>query len=693
MQPVTVSSRLSQSGKELLELLASMRFAISLLALISIASVIGTVVQQRQPANNYVNQFGPFWADLFGRLDLFTVYSAPWFLLALAFLVVSTSLCVARNTPKILRDLRDAKLHLRPASLRAYPHKTDSAWTLAPADTQATVLARLGALGWTPKLDARADGTLIAARKGGAHKLGYIAAHSAIVLICLGGLLDGDLVVRTLAKIQGKTLYTGTGNTVPTLEPHSLDVRNPSYRANLFVPEGDSARMALLHLPGGLLVQPLPFELELKRFVVEYYDTGMPKLFASDVVLRDENGEHPARIEVNKPLIHRGIAIYQSSFEDGGSALRLKLEPWRGNEGRALEALVGKPQPLPGTRYTLEPSDLRVINVENLAPPASAEAASNPPQPPALAMSGLGKHLGSGAKDPNDKRLRNIGPSLTYRLRDPAGQALEFQSYMVPVELDGTRVFLMGVRDSVQEEFRYLRLPADENDSLAGWLRLRRALNDPALRAQAARAVAEQAAPRADLQPQLQATAEQVLALFSGEQPVGEARGGLAALGAHVEQRVPAGEREGMANVLMRLLNSGLLELDRAARARDGVAWPEADDARQRFMAQAVLALSDSAFYPVPYLVTLDGFDKRHASVFQVARAPGQTLVYLGAVLLTIGVFAMLYIRERRLWLWLAPHGSGTSLTMALSSSRPGSELDAEFAQLQAALQPPVPSP
>jgi cytochrome c biogenesis protein len=36
------------------------------------------------------------------------------------------------------------------------------------------------------------------------------------------------------------------------------------------------------------------------------------------------------------------------------------------------------------------------------------------------------------------------------------------------------------------------------------------------------------------------------------------------------------------------------------------------------------------------------------ASVFQVARAPGKKLVYLGAVLLIIGVFAMLYIRERR---------------------------------------------
>ena len=36
---------------------------------------------------------------------LTTVYSAWWFLLILAVLVVSTSLCIARNTPKILHDL------------------------------------------------------------------------------------------------------------------------------------------------------------------------------------------------------------------------------------------------------------------------------------------------------------------------------------------------------------------------------------------------------------------------------------------------------------------------------------------------------------------------------------------------------------------------------------------------------------
>ena len=49
---------------------------------------------------------------------------------------------------------------------------------------------------------------MVAARAGGAHKLGYIAAHSAIVLVCLGGLLDGDLIVRAQTWFNGKSVYT-----------------------------------------------------------------------------------------------------------------------------------------------------------------------------------------------------------------------------------------------------------------------------------------------------------------------------------------------------------------------------------------------------------------------------------------------------------------------------------------------------
>lgn len=61
--------------RDTVELVSSMRFAIALLSVISIASVIGTVLKQNEPYANYVNQFGPFWAELFHALSLQKVYS------------------------------------------------------------------------------------------------------------------------------------------------------------------------------------------------------------------------------------------------------------------------------------------------------------------------------------------------------------------------------------------------------------------------------------------------------------------------------------------------------------------------------------------------------------------------------------------------------------------------------------------
>ncbi len=72
-----------------------------------------------------------------------------------------------------------------------------------------------------------------------------------------------------------------------------------------------------------------------------------------------------------------------------------------------------------------------------------------------------------------------------------------------------------------------------------------------------------------------------------------------------------------------------------------------------------------------------------------MARAPGKTVVYLGCALLILGVFAMLYVRERRLWVWLAPAAAGSSATMALSSNRRALDTDREFEQLKARLLNP----
>jgi len=699
----------------LVELLSSMRFAIALLSVICIASVIGTVVKQAEPFNNYVNQFGPFWAEVFAAANLFTVYSAWWFLLILAFLVVSTSLCIARNTPKILADFKAFKENIREQSLKAFAHRAQGELAEAPQAAANRIGQALLGAGWKVRLQARSspagEGWMVAAKKGAANKWGYLAAHSAIVLVCVGGLLDGDLMVRAQTWFNGKQIFEGGGLIADVPPQHRLSVSNPTFRGNLLVTEGTASSTAVLTQPGGVLLQDLPFSVELKKFIVEYYDTGMPRLFASEIVIHDhETGEKKeARVEVNHPVFHRGVAIYQSSFDDGGSRVKLKAVPMgRAGSPFEVEGTIGSSTQLSNgqQQYTLEYTGLRVINVENFA----GQAGTATDVRKVDLREAVESRLGAAHKTVTEKALRNVGPSITYKLRDSAGQAVEYHNYMLPVELDGQRVFLLGLRETPQEAFRYLRVPVDDNDSMQGFARLRAALDDAQMRDAAVRRYVAQAVEggRPDLAEALNASASRALALFAGAEaaPVAatngaadsaangaangaakaEVRGGLQAVSAFLETSVPEAERERASEVLVRILNGTLFELLQLSRERAGLAPLPRDEAVQRFMTQAVISLSDSFFYPAPMALQLADFIHVQASVFQVARAPGKTIVYLGCLLLILGVFAMLYVRERRVWVWLAPQAEGSQASLALSTNRKTLDADREFELLKTQL-------
>jgi cytochrome c biogenesis protein len=696
----------SQTARAAVELLSSMRFAISLLTVICIASVIGTVVKQHEPINNYVNQFGPFWADVFASASLFSVYSAWWFLLILAFLVTSTSLCITRNTPKIFSDFRAFKENIREKSLLAFPNRAQQALDETPEGAANRIGQHLLGAGWKVKLQSResADGLgwMVAAKKGVANKIGYLAAHSAIVLVCIGGLLDGDLVVRAQMLFNGKTPFTGGGLIADVPAEHRLSPSNPTFRGNLLVTEGTTAGTAILAQPNGVMLQDLPFSVELKKFIVEYYDTGMPKLFASDITIHDhETGEKKdARVEVNHPASHRGINIYQSSFDDGGSKVTLQAVPLNAPT-RPFEVtgvIGGSTQLANGSdKLTLEFTGLRVINVENFA----GESAGSATDVRTVDLrTSIESRLGSGHKSSTEKTLRNVGPSISYKLRDAAGQAVEYNNYMLPMELDGSRMYLMGLRESPSEPLRYLRIPADAQDSMDDFIRLRAALADPAMRAEAVKRYAASAVEggRSELAQALEASATRAMDLFAGAERIeaksGEAgaapqlvKGGLPAVSVFLENNVPEGERERASDVLVRILNGSLFQLMQISRERESLPALAPDEATQKFMTSAVVSLSDSFYYPAPMILRLKDFTHVQASVFQVARAPGQNIVYLGCLLLILGVFAMLYVRERRVWVWLAPSGAGQSqASMALSSNRKTMEADREFEILKVQL-------
>ena len=670
------------------ELLSSMRFSISLLSVLAIASVIGTVLKQNEPMTNYVNQFGPFWFDVFGKIGLYSVYSAWWFLMILGFLVLSTSLCIVRNAPRMLADMRSWRENLREQSLRNFHHKAEWLGTQDAAQLVQQSAERIASHGYRVKIVQKEQATLVTAKKGAANKWGYIFAHSAIVIICIGGLLDSDLPIRFQEWAYGKTPFAGNGVIAEIPAQHRLGLGNPTFRGNTLIPEGASSSTAIIARPNGVLIQDLPFTIKLNRFIIDFYSTGMPKLFASEVQVTDhETGAtFPATIKVNQPLIYKGLAVYQSSFEDGGTKLKLAAYPMTGpgSASFAMAGEVGGTTPLRSDKqgeFTIEWSGFRPFNVENMAQAGQDVRAVTKSK--SLAE-GLQQQLGSAGKGTNTKDLKNVGPSVQYKLRDKTGQAREFHNYMQSVMADGAYVFLSGVRDNPNEPFRYLRIPADDNDSVQEWMRLRAAIQNPALRTEAAARYADRAMPGGTdaVRAQLKDSAQKGMDIFAGN----DKESGYVAVARFLE-RVPKAEQEKAADIFMKILNGGMWELWQVAREKDGLKPVVADDKHGRFLQMATNAYADAFFYGAPVYVNLSGFDEIKASVLQVTRSPGKNVVYLGCLFLVLGVFAMLYIRERRVWVWIKTDGAGRAhALMAMSTQRRTLDFDKEYDVLKAGL-------
>jgi cytochrome c biogenesis protein len=180
--------------------------------------------------------------------------------------------------------------------------------------------------------------------------------------------------------------------------------------------------VAFLNVADGCLVQDLAFQRGAEAVPHRALHDGQPKSFESDIELFDRSGKIlAATIAVNHPLIHDGVIIYQASFADGGT--RLSLRGWNLFAPRLtfpVEGVVHQSTTLTSAagNYTLEFIDFRPFNIENMG--GEIEEASGD------TMSVLG---GSPVSD--KRHLRNVGPSVQFKLRDARGQAA-FSNYMLP---------------------------------------------------------------------------------------------------------------------------------------------------------------------------------------------------------------------------------------------------------------------
>lgn len=657
------SHRGPSTGLIIMEFLGSMNLAITLLAALAIASTVGTFLQQNQAYTDYIIKFGPFWHDVFRTLGLYDIYSASWFLFLVGFLLVSTSVCVYRNTPIMLRDLRQFRLNVQEKSLKSFKHKRELSVAGTPAQVLDTAAAVLQLRGYRVRSKDHGDHQLLSAMRGGANRLGYVLTHSAIIVICISGLLLGNLPgklaeLRGERKIETRAIPASQVPAVSRLSPNNF-----AFRGSVNVTEGSSANIVFINIRDGYLVQELPFAVEVKDFRIDHYSTGMPKAFKSDIVIHDDALAEPleATIAVNHPLIYKGYAIYQASFSDGGSRLKLHLWPTdtRNTAPGALDAAVFESYALKtgSGQFTLELDNFSLFNVNPVTGPDGQVT------------------------------QKNMGPSFTYKMRDAAGAAVEFQNYMNPIEQEGRYFYLSGRRASPAEPFQYLHIPMDSEGGIERFMAFLTYVQDPKIIAEAAQmtsrlAIAQEREDAQVLRERMSDTLEQLLARFN--------QGGMAAVAQDVEARIPADQRAQAMEAFAKLLQSGLRQIYLRMLADRGI---EASPADAVYFQDAVSALSVIPFYGTPYYIQMSEFEHIQASGLQIAKRPGSNLFFIGSVMLVAGVFLLFYVAHRRLWLWVKSDGQGGSqLLFAGMSNRNMLEFDKQFealaADLEKALQP-----
>ena len=580
-----------------------MRFAITMLSVVAIASIIGTVVKQSEPYNNYLVQFGQFWFPIFEVFDVYNIYQAFWFLIILLFLVVSTSLCVSRNSPKIIKDIRRFQGSLSHSSFKKFKNYYEFSSDKS-LNTLTEILNKAGF-----RIKASKDKDILVAKKGDLQKLGYIFTHLAIIVISIGGILDGNLYFKLQESFGFKKIESRNLKFSEVPAESQLDIDNFSYRATLLLNEQEKNNKALLRIKDGYLVQHLPFEIKLDKFHIEHYSTGQPKAFLSDIKIRKDGQEFTETISVNKPFTMDGITIYQSDFQDGGSRLDLTLmDLFNRYQPINLSSEVYKQNSFNTDQqeYVFEFDDFREFNIFQIE------------------------------KD-GKLKTQNIGPSVVYKFRNASGQAVEYQTYQNPIPENEKFFFMSGVREDLQSELKFLRIPADSDLSLQGYQTFLKNIRSEELLLKNINLLADQASSlnSVEAKENFKKNTQDIFNVYL--------KSGYSGLAAMIEDTVALENQESVADSYIKIIYFLAESMNQELITNNII--------ENDFLQDALNAYSDSFFYGDSPFLILNEYEKIYASGMQLTKDPGKIWVYIGSLFLVIGIFCMIYVQEIRLWL------------------------------------------
>jgi cytochrome c biogenesis protein len=288
-----------------LRFVSSVRFGVTLLALLALLCMMGMLVMQQNVSGleRYFAELTPAQREIYGRLGLFNVYHAWYFNALLALVSMNIILASIDRFPKAFRHFSKPSVTVPLRWLRDQPVSSEITSRRPVIEMIEVSREAMKATGWRKVRVAEKKGmTYVFGESGTWNRLGAYVVHIGLLTIFAGGFLTAQL------SISGSMPVGPGGNSDLMLETVAQLDRTTE------------------------LTKKLPFEIECVDIQQRLIRKDGPITAANTIDwvtrfnIKDEYGTHEAVVRMNQPFDHRGYRFFQASFTPVGRARSITLQ-------------------------------------------------------------------------------------------------------------------------------------------------------------------------------------------------------------------------------------------------------------------------------------------------------------------------------------------------------------------------------
>lgn len=171
------------------EFFASVKLALATLCTISLASILGTFIPQKESLAWYAHKYSPQVAQFLELFNLTDMFGSLWFKALLGLLTANLIICSLDRFPGIWKQITTDNLAAPLKRLTGM--RRNAAWMVsAPPSIAVKEISRsLSGEGWKVSSRETENCILLFSQKAAWTRLGVFVVHTSILIILIGAIL------------------------------------------------------------------------------------------------------------------------------------------------------------------------------------------------------------------------------------------------------------------------------------------------------------------------------------------------------------------------------------------------------------------------------------------------------------------------------------------------------------------------